>query len=117
MVNEALTGIPYLEDGGEDAHAAVNRWLNLLAITATRWIVVNETTTNAPGSPSNGDAYIVSGTPTASDAWDLIGAGDEDIVFYYDGWFLFGGLREGILAWNLATNTERRYNGSTWEDV
>jgi hypothetical protein len=63
-----------------------------------------------PGSPTNGDRYLVGASPTG--AW----AGQAGkIAIYYSGWS-FLTPREGWRAWIDDEDLFVRYTGSTWQN-
>lgn len=71
---------------------------------------VKSQTNTPPGSPTDGDSHIV--TATATGAW----AGWEGSIAYYQsgtGWLRIV-PREGMLAWDQATNALNFYNGTAW---
>ena len=77
--------------------------------------VINRTTSAPPGSPANGDAYIVKAT--GSGAW----AGHDNAIAVWttDNPATPGGLWEfyaagsGMTAWSVADSALYVYNGST----
>lgn len=75
-----------------------------------RHIVVNQTTTAPPGSPTVGVRYIIG--PSATGAW--VGL-DGKIAVCEDGsTFTVYTPRNGELAYDQAQNKEYRFNGSIW---
>lgn len=62
-----------------------------------------------PGSPSNGDTYIVGSSPTG--AW----AGEANsVAYFYGGAWYFYPPKEGWIAYLQDETTYRAYNGSAW---
>ena len=104
MVARVIAGLDYLTDNQDDAEAQVNLWLVLAAVTMNQWNVIDEVA-SVPGSPSNGDAYIL----TAAD----VGGAADDIVWYYQGWRVVT-PREGTRAYNQFSDTQRIFNGTNW---
>ena len=85
---------------------------NLLKLgTIVQCSVINQTTTSPPGSPSDGDRYII-GTG-ATGAW----AGkDKQIAVYIlaaAAWSYYVPA-EGWLAWDETVNATFVYDGSSW---
>ncbi|HVY12897.1 MAG TPA: DUF2793 domain-containing protein, partial [Alphaproteobacteria bacterium] len=70
--------------------------------------VINMTTATPPGSPAEGDSYIIASSPTG--AWS---GGAGKIASYYSGWRIKT-PKEGWTAW--VQNLDRRYvfDGSSW---
>lgn len=85
--------------------------------------VENQTTTSPPGSPSDGDAYIIGAT--ASGAW----TGKENYVAIYDDditdWYYIGDtgggddadLVVGQLAWDKGATALYVWDGTNWTAV
>ena len=66
---------------------------------------------DAPGSPSDGDTYIVATGSTSGDDWD----GHEDEIAYYKSTsWIFATPVEGWKAYAQDENTGYTYNGSAW---
>lgn len=77
---------------------------------AQHFNVISLALATPPGSPSDGDAYIVAASPTG--AW----AGQAKAIAYYQtgtGW-IFITPRTGFTAYNQATDTDYRYVSSAW---
>lgn len=62
-----------------------------------------------PGSPSNGDTYLVKATGTGD--WS---GHDGDLAYYFSGWRFFTPT-EGVIGWIADENILVAYNGSTWK--
>jgi hypothetical protein len=89
----------------------INESVRRIEQGAGAFSVKNQTTT-PPGSPADGDSYIV--TATATGAW----VGWELSVAYYQtgtGWLRIQ-PREGMLAWDQTTNDLHYYSGAAWID-
>jgi hypothetical protein len=98
-----------LTSGQAIPETTVNEIVRRLEQGAGSFSVKNQTTT-PPGSPADGDSYIV--TATATGAW----AGWELSVAYYQtgtGWLRIT-PREGMLAWNQTSNDLHYYSGAAW---
>lgn len=75
-------------------------------------LAVNSVLNTPPGTPVNGERYIVGDTPTG----DFVGHIDEVAVYLTigtPGW-VFYSPKNGWKAWNIATGETLRYNGSAW---
>ena len=73
--------------------------------------VINMTTTVPPGSPTNGDAYVVA--PSATGAWSGL---DDDLAIYSNGW-LYITPAEGFVVYDQDTNLVYIFDGSSWIPV
>ena len=85
---------------------------NFARLDALTQLSVAEVLSTPPGTPANGDTYIVGASPTG--AW----AGhDDDVAVWYTigtpAW-LFLPPAEGHRAYNAATETYWTYDGSAW---
>lgn len=81
------------------------------AIKYARWglSVVNQTTNAPPGSPADGDAYIIGGSPTG--AWS---GKARQIALYQDSAWAYYVPTEGDHAYDRNLNAEYVYDGSAW---
>jgi len=62
-----------------------------------------------PGSPGNGDTYIVGSSPTG--AW----AGQANsVAYFYGGAWYFYPPKEGWIAYLQDETTYRAFNGTSW---
>ncbi len=73
--------------------------------------VIDKDLNTPPGSPANGDVYIVNTSPTG--AWS---GKAKQLAYYYQGWY-FIAPREGMLFWVNDENQLYVYNGSNWAAV
>ncbi len=72
-------------------------------------LVIQAVENTPPGSPADGECWIVGDAPT--DAWT---GRDGMIAQRYNGaWYYIQPLI-GWAAWNSATSTQLRFNGSAW---
>lgn len=62
-------------------HLPINAADRRLEQGATRFIIISATLNTPPGSPADGDAYVVAATPAATGAW----VGKEKNIAYYSG--------------------------------
>jgi hypothetical protein len=99
--------MPYLETGQSQKEVTHNEALNLLD-ALTQGAVVNATTTAPPGSPTDGQAWIVAAGATG--AW----AGKAgQIAAWFSGWrFLVP--KEGWRVWDKALDVAWTHNGTAW---
>ena len=75
--------------------------------------VIDRDIDDAPGSPSNGDSYIISSTPAAG-GW--VGASQYDIAYYQGGWY-YATPQEGWELWVDDEDVKVQFNGSYWQIV
>lgn len=71
--------------------------------------VENQTTNTPPGSPSDGVAYIVAGSPTG--AW--VGHELDLAIYETSAWVFYDGY-EGARVYDKALNALYTHNGATW---
>jgi len=106
----------YYASGQANGYLKVNDILNKLEAFAQLTVLDRDLST-PPGSPSNGDCYIVKATGTG--AW----AGqDGKIAVYYNGWLAseagaFLDPIEGMRVYVADEDTYLVYNGSAWKGV
>lgn len=73
--------------------------------------VINLTTTATPAA-SEGDIYIIGGTPTGQ--WSTDSAAADDIAMYYNSaWYYFTPF-DGYLIYDKDTNVFYKYENSSW---
>lgn len=112
-------GLPFIAQSQVQPEATHNTALLLLQALANG--VVSAGGNTPPGSPVDGDAYIVGASPTG--AW----AGRANsIAIYLGGWFFLpdrdtagtiipiGARHEGLSAYNRADNRLWRWTGTAW---
>jgi len=73
------------------------------------WRILNQTTATPPGSPSEGDAYIVATGGTG--AWS---GWDGTIAHYFNGAWKQETPGEGWYIWDLSAHAEYIYTGAVW---
>ncbi len=104
-------GVDLLSTSQESAPADANLLWKMLAAFTPQPKVIDETTT-PPGSPSEGDVYIV--TATATGDW----TGQEgDFAIYLDSEWKFVTPDEGMTKYVADTNSHEVYDGSSWGAV
>lgn len=91
----------------------INTALNLLSITGNYLLVVDSTLLAEPATPSNGQAWVISGIPTGDD-WSLFA--DKDVAYYQDGWHNLtpNTAWEGFQVYDQANDVTKRWDGATW---
>ena len=103
--NIALTT---LTEGMASAEIKVNESYNVL--DAFVFLAIQDRDLAAPpGSPTNGHAYLVAGSPTG----DWAGQAGK-IAIYYSGWRFFT-PKEGWRAWIIDENCFMVYDGAAWQ--
>jgi hypothetical protein len=110
MADSPTLDITYVEEGQNNAEVTINAAVNRLESMA-QLAVVDRDVSAAPGSPTNGQIWLINGA--GSGAW----AGHTDeFAFYYDGWTFLAPF-EGILMRVLDENEHFMYSGSAWERI
>lgn len=108
MTRSANLNMPYLasgQSGGEVVHNDALNLIDCLVMPAVK----SRATSAEPGSPSNGDAYLLPGSPTGTH-WS--GHGNQ-VAIYQNGW-LFVAPKEGWNFWVKDEDAAIVYNGTTW---
>lgn len=108
MVDTPRLGLTQLEEGQALPENVVNGNDVILEQMANGAIVKDKDENDPPGSPADGDAYIVAATATG--AWT---GHENDIAFYYNGWIYVTPI-EGTEAYVQDEDTKYRYSGSAW---
>lgn len=108
MATSPNLGITYLDTDGQDgAETAINDVI--IAIDALLHLAIEDRDLSTPpGSPSNGQRWLVKATGTG----DWAGH-DGEIAGYYDGW-RFWSPQEGFDMWVKDENKKLIYDGSSW---
>lgn len=103
--------LPLLAAAQAQKHVTVNEALKLLDAIVQAG-VIDKDLTSPPGSPSEGDIYIVGGSATG--AW----AGqDDDLAIYQDGAWVFVTPLSGWIAWVNDETTLYVYNSGSWQSL
>lgn len=106
-----LLGLPYLAAAQAQKHVTHNEALRSLD-ALVQLAVADATLTDPPGSPAEGDRYIV--PAAAAGAW----AGHEtDIAAFVDGAWAFFTPLAGWLAFDAGSSSVLVFDGSGWESV
>lgn len=113
MATSNVLGQTLLSEGSAGNLVSANTfffWLDALNGGAV------DRTDTEPGGPSEGDLYILTGTPTGSN-WT--GRGADDLALYYNGAWIFltpGASQEGLSVWVSDENIVYYWSGSEWLD-
>jgi hypothetical protein len=100
--------LPYLAAAQAQKHVTHNEAL-LILDSLVQLAVSDQSLTSPPGSPSEGDRYIVAASPTG--AW----AGHANhIAAYVDGDWSFYPPNDGWIAFVADESTLYFWNGSAW---
>jgi len=103
--------LPYIEASQAQKHVTHNEALRALDAIVQLGVLDRDLAT-PPGSPVDGDRYIVAAG--ASGEW----AGMENrIAVFQDGAWTFYEPREGWLCWVIDEDMLTVWNGSAWQDV
>jgi len=73
--------------------------------------VINSTTAAAPGSPTNGDTYLV-----ATGGSGAFAGHDGQIALYNAGWYFFV-VQVGWMIYDAAAGTLKLWNGTTYKTI
>lgn len=92
-----------------NAHILYNEFLNRFDFLSGCVPVESRTTTAQPGSPTNGQAYLLPASSTGA-SW---ASQDGKIAVYMDGW-QFITPWAGLHIWSKAEKLEAVYDGSAW---
>lgn len=110
MAETPKLGLTLLEASQAQKHVTVNEGFAVL----DGWVqpvVINATTTSPPGSPSEGDCYIVAAT--ASGSWAGL---ETTLAMYSGGAWLHLVPQDGFSVYDLATSRQKRFDGAAWVD-
>ncbi len=101
-------GLPALATGQDGAETLLNTGLQ--QIDALMHLAVESRSTTAePGSPANGQIWLV---PTSATGTDWAGE-DGKLAHYYDGW-TFTAPVEGVVMWVKDEDASWTYDGTLW---
>ncbi len=106
MVTTKNLNLTHIADSANQA-AAVNTALNIIDAMTRGGVAINETDT-PPGSPGEGDTYIVGTAPTG-----LWSSNPEDIAMYFTGW-VFVTPKKGWLVHEQTNDIDRFFDGASW---
>jgi len=103
-----ILGLPELSESQQGKSVSHNEALNRLEGVLVR--VLSATTTAQPGSPSEGDAYILPASATGAD-W---AGNDGKIAHYYGAAWHFYAPVTGLGIYSTGDAAVYRYGGATW---
>lgn len=107
MTSTPNLALPYLETGQAQKEVTHNEALNALDVLA-QGAVINATTAAPPGSPTDGQAWLVAASATG--AW----AGKSgQIAAWFGGWKFYA-PREGWRVYDQAADVVLTYGGTAW---
>lgn len=107
MANTPRLTLPYITASQAQKEITHNEGLN--RIDAMIHLSVQAIAFTPPGSPTNGQCWIIGGG-TATGVW---ATRETQIAAYYDGWLFFP-ASEGMLAYNYADDSYYSFNGTGW---
>lgn len=108
MTNSTNLGLPYIAASQAQKHATHNEAVRLLD-GIVQLMVLSRTLTAPPGSPADGDRYIVgTGATGAWAGWDL------NVAFWVDGAWIRLIPRVGWIAYSSADTAFYSWNGTAW---
>lgn len=108
MATSPNLGITYLDTDGQDGAEALINELIITIDALTHLAIQDRDLTAPPGSPSNGQRWLVKATATG----DWAGH-DGEIAGYYDGWH-FWTPSEGWTMWICDEDKLLVHDGSGW---
>jgi len=111
MTTTPRLGLTYIDAAQAQKHITHNSALDDLDVLVQA-SVLSATLTAAPGSPTDGDAYIVSAGATG-----IWAAHDNAIAVYQGGVWAYHTPQPGWRAWNVATGTVVIWGGTAWGDI
>lgn len=107
MANTPNIDLDRLIEGQVQGEVTYNEAINKLD-SHVHLAIESRILSTPPGSPSNGDRYLIK--PTGTGAW----AGhDDELAFYYDGW-RFNTPKEGYTMWVKNEDEYLLYTGTAW---
>jgi hypothetical protein len=102
-------GAPELTEGQAVPETTVNEQIRYIEAGAGHFIFKDRDLATPPGSPADGDCYLVAASPTGT--WT---GHAGDIAFYMNTAWIFIEVIEGFTAWVNDENVFIGYNGSAW---
>lgn len=108
MANSNRLELPLLSASQAQKHVTMNESLKLLDAIVQAG-VIDKDLTAPPGSPSEGDIYIVGASATGDWA-----SQDDDLAIYQDGAWTFVTPLSGWIAWVADETTLYVYSGGSW---
>lgn len=108
MAQTANLEITTLETDQQDKVPTINEGFHKIDAILNSSVIDKDLST-PPGSPSQGDLYIVGSSPTGD--WS---SQANKLAYYYGGW-KFITPNEGMIIWVADENMPYFYNGSAWQ--
>lgn len=112
MTTTPILGTTELVEGQAVPETTVNEAVRYLEQGAGWFVFKDRDLATPPGSPADGDAYLVA----ASGTGDWSGQ-DGNIAFYMSTAWVFITPREGMAAWVNDENVSVAFNGTTWAQI
>lgn len=109
MTTSPRLGFSELATGETIPETAINEIDRFLETFATRCVIKDRDLSTPPGSPADGDAYLVKATGTG--AW---ASHDGALAFYMNTAWKFVTPKEGFAAYVNDEDVVITYNGSSW---
>lgn len=110
MTTTTQLALTHLVANQGSAEVPINAALNLLD-AIVQLTVIDRDLTAPPGSPTEGDRYIVGASATGD--WS---GHDNEIAVYVNGW-VFATPTQGWLAHAVDENNDLRFDGTDWNSV
>lgn len=111
MAESPILGLPLVAASQAQKHVTVNEALRQLDILVQLSVKDRDLAT-PPGSPAEGDRYIVAASPAGD--WSEASAGD--VAAFVDGAWMLLSPGEGWRAWLQDEDSEVVWSGSAWVD-
>jgi hypothetical protein len=102
-------GITELAATQVDRSVTINEAIAKLEAGATFFAAIQVLLNTPPGSPAEGDLYVVGTAGTG--AWS---GHNNNVTVYYNAAWLFFAPFEGMFAWDQTSDSLKRYSGSAW---
>lgn len=109
LANSDNLGYAYIEDSETQKHVRANEALRLIDGFSRATSVKDKDLSTPPGSPSNGDSYIVGASPTGDWASQA-----NSIAFYTESAWFFIAPIAGNMAFVQDENAWYEYDGTNW---
>jgi len=97
-LTSAATPISLLSEGQASGEITQNQMNNLFDLFAGGITLVDRDILATPGSPSNGEAWLIPASGTITGDWSTDGAALGDIAVYLDGWLYVRPAGYSLLA-------------------
>jgi len=104
-----ILGLSEISENQSSKYITHNMALRAIEVLLTG-VADRRTTASPPGSPAEGDAYIIA---NASPSGDWADFAEHDIAFYASGWYNIT-PKEGLILWVADENLRYVFNGAFW---